>query len=101
MRVDETTPVIVREPSGVVRVWSNDGTEWYTKGRKFFSSAQVRVTLDGHVIDDVIAADDVDGWVERYRRDSEGSLVVMWWADGIPTIERDRVFGRVAFVLPE
>jgi YD repeat-containing protein len=112
VRVDGATEILVREPDGCVREWVNDGTEKHVSGRKFFTNHQVRVSLDGVVLDGFLAADDVEGWVERYRRDAEGRPVVKRWPDDpggaganlrccAVEFETETLRGRVEFVWPE
>lgn len=112
MRVDHTTEAFVREPDGRVRVWANDGTEQHVPGQRFFSPSQVRVALDDVVLDGFIAADDVEGWVERYRLDAAGRPIVTRWPDdpggdgahircSKVELATERLTGRVEFVWPE
>lgn len=112
MRVDTATEVLVREPDGRVRAWVNDGTEQHVPGRRFFDANQVRVALDGVLLESFLAADDLEGWIERCRLNDRMQPIVKRWPDDpggaganlrccAVEFETETLRGRVEFVWPE
>lgn len=57
--------------------------------------SEVRIKLDGAEVDNVITADEEEGFITRYKRDEDGRLLI----DGDHAAE-DTVHGKVEIIAP-
>jgi len=63
---------------------------------------KIKVTVNRSTLFGVLEADDEEGWVEQYKLDSMGKMVLKWGTFGEPETERvEGLKGKLKIIMPK